>query len=75
MRKQSLDFLVQRVQKIDLRSEQEEIIKHYRERRRRRILQVECAGEFAPSAKLRDIIIIAQEQDHEIDLKDTVGLR
>jgi bacterioferritin len=72
MMKQSLDFLVQRVQEIDLRAEQEEIIKHYRERRR--ILQVECAGEFAASAKLRDIII-AQEQDHEIDLKDTVGLR
>jgi bacterioferritin len=71
MMKQSLDFLVQRVQEIDLGSEQEEIIKHYREKT---ILQAECAGEFAPFAKLRNIII-AQEQDHEIDLKDAIGLR
>jgi bacterioferritin len=53
---------------IDLRAEQE-TIKNYRER----ILQAERAGEFALSAKLRDII--AQEQDHEIDLKDALGLR
>ena len=75
MMKQSLDFLGQRVQEIDLRAEQEEIINHYREKRKR-IIQVECAGEFAPSAKLREIIItIEQEQDYEIDLKDAVGLR
>jgi bacterioferritin len=53
---------------IDLRAEQE-TIKNYRER----ISQAERAGEFALSAKLRDII--AQEQDHEIDLKDALGLR
>lgn len=71
--KQSLDFLVQTGQEIDLRAEQEEIIKHYRERRR--ILQVGRAGGFASSAKLRDTII-AQEQDHEIeDLRGAVGLR
>lgn len=52
---------------IDLRAEQE-TVKNYRER----ILQAERAGEFALSAKLRDII--AQEQDHEIDLKDALGL-
>jgi bacterioferritin len=53
---------------IDLRAEQE-TIKNYRER----IRQAEQASEFALSAKLRDII--AQEQDHEIDLKDALGLR
>jgi bacterioferritin len=53
---------------IDLRSEQE-TIKHYRER----IRQAEAAGEFALSETLRDIIV--QEQDHEIDLKDALGLR
>jgi bacterioferritin len=53
---------------IDLRAEQE-TIKNYRER----ITQAERAGEFALSEKLRDII--AQEQDHEIDLKDALGLK
>ena len=53
---------------IDLRAEQE-TIKNYRER----IRQAEQASEFALSAKLREII--AQEQDHEIDLKDALGLR
>jgi bacterioferritin len=53
---------------IDLRAEQETIT-NYRER----IFQAERAGEFALSEKLRDII--AQEQDHEIDLKDALGLR
>jgi len=53
---------------IDLRAEQE-TIKNYRER----IQQAEKAGEFALSEKLREII--AQEQDHEIDLKDALGLR
>ena len=46
-----------------------ETIKNYRER----IRQAERAGEFALSEALRDII--AQEQDHEIDLKDALGLR
>lgn len=53
---------------IDLRAEQE-TIKSYRER----IFQAERAGEFALSETLRDII--AEEQDHEIDLKDALGLR
>ena len=53
---------------IDLRAEQD-TIKNYR----KRIRQAELAGEFALSEALRDII--AQEQDHEIDLKDALGLR
>lgn len=53
---------------IDLRAEQE-TIKNYRDR----IRQAEAAGEFALSEKLRTII--AQEQDHEIELKDALGLR
>ncbi|MGZ5510829.1 MAG: ferritin-like domain-containing protein [Nitrososphaeraceae archaeon] len=53
---------------IDLRTEQE-TIKNYRER----IRHAELAGEFALSETLREII--QQEQDHEIDLKDALGLR
>ena len=53
---------------IDLRQEQD-TIKNYRER----IRQAERAGEFALSEILRGIIV--QEQDHEIDLKDALGLR
>ncbi len=53
---------------IDLRAEQE-TIKNYRER----IHQAERSGEFALSEILRSIIV--QEQDHEIDLKDALGLR
>jgi bacterioferritin len=53
---------------IDLISEQD-TIKNYRER----IRQAERAGEFALSETLRGIIV--QEQDHEIDLKDALGLR
>jgi uncharacterized protein YutE (UPF0331/DUF86 family) len=70
MMKQSLDFLVQTAQDIYLRAEQEEIIKHYLERRR--ILQAERVGEFTLCAKLRDIIT---QQDHEIDLRNAVELR
>jgi hypothetical protein len=36
-------------------------------------IEVKLPGEFALSEALRDII--AQEQDHEIDLKDSIGLR
>jgi hypothetical protein len=36
-------------------------------------IKVKLPGEFALSEALRDII--AQEQDHEIDLKDSLGLR
>jgi len=53
---------------IELKQEQE-TIKHYRER----IHQAERSGEFALSEALRDIIV--EEQDHEIDLKDALGLR
>ena len=53
---------------IDLKSEQE-TIRSYRDR----IRQAESAGEYALSEKLRGII--AQEQDHEIDLKDALGIR
>jgi bacterioferritin len=53
---------------IDLKAEQD-TIKAYRER----IRQAEQAGEFALSEVLRKII--AQEQDHEIDLKDALGIR
>jgi bacterioferritin len=53
---------------IDLLQEQE-TIKKYKER----IKQAESSGEFALSEALRDII--RQEQDHEIDLKDALGLR
>ena len=37
------------------------------------ISRVCSVGEFALSETLRDII--AEEQDHEIDLKDALGLR
>jgi bacterioferritin len=57
-----------RMLEIDLNQEQE-TIKNYRER----IRQAEKYGEFALSEALRDIIV--QEQDHEIDLKDALGLR
>lgn len=53
---------------IDLKSEQE-TIRNYRDR----IRQAETAGEYALSEKLRSII--AQEQEHEMDLKDALGLR
>jgi bacterioferritin len=57
-----------RMLEIDLRGEQE-TIQNYRER----IRQAEAAGEYALSEALRDII--AEEQDHEVDLKDALGLR
>jgi len=57
-----------RMLEIDLNDEQV-TIKNYRER----IRQAEAAGEYALSEALRKII--AQEQDHEIDLKDALGLR
>ena len=53
---------------IDLKSEQE-TIRNYRDR----IRQAESAGEYALSEKFRGII--SQEQGHEIDLKDALGLR
>jgi len=48
---------------------EQETIRNYRER----IRQAERSGEFALSEALRDIIV--QERDHEIDLKDALGLR
>jgi bacterioferritin len=57
-----------RMLEIDLKDEQV-TIKNYRER----IRQAEAAGEFALSEALRRII--SQEQDHEIDLKDALGIR
>ena len=57
-----------RMLEIDLKQEQE-TIKNYRDR----IRQAERSGEYALSEALRDIIV--QEQDHEIDLKDALGLR
>jgi bacterioferritin len=57
-----------RMLEIDLKAEQD-TIKNYRER----IRQAERAGEFALSEVIRKII--AQEQDHEIDLRDALGLR
>ena len=51
---------------IDLKAEQD-TIKNYR----KRIQQAERSGEYALSEVLRGII--AQEQDHEIDLKDALG--
>ena len=57
-----------RMLEIDLKDEQN-TIKNYRQR----IQEAESAGEYALSEALRKII--AQEQDHEIDLKDALGLR
>jgi bacterioferritin len=53
---------------IDLKAEQDTI-----ENYRKRIGQAERAEEYALSEILRKII--AEEQDHEIDLKDALGLR
>jgi bacterioferritin len=53
---------------IDLKAEQD-TVKNYRDR----IRQAETAGEFALSEKLRQII--AEEQDHEIDLRDALGMK
>ncbi|MDI1319056.1 MAG: ferritin-like domain-containing protein [bacterium] len=53
--------------RFDLRNEQE-TIGHYRER----ILQAEAMGEYALSEVLRKII--AQEQEHLMDLADALGI-
>ena len=52
---------------VDLRDEQV-TNKNYRQR----IREAEAAGEFALSEALRKIIL--QEQDHEIDLRDALGM-
>ena len=53
--------------RFDLENERE-TVNHYRQR----IRQAEALGEFALSEVLRGIIV--QEQEHEIDLADALGL-
>jgi bacterioferritin len=53
--------------RADLENERETIA-HYRQR----IRQAEAMGEFALSEILREIIV--QEQDHEMDLCDALGI-
>ncbi|MDQ6632530.1 MAG: ferritin-like domain-containing protein, partial [Verrucomicrobiota bacterium] len=53
--------------KFDLENEQVTVANY-----RRRIRQAEAMGEFALSETLRDIIV--QEQEHEIDLADALGI-
>jgi len=53
--------------RADLENERE-TVSHYRER----IRQAEAMGEFALSESLRSIIV--QEQEHEIDLCDALGI-
>jgi bacterioferritin (cytochrome b1) len=61
--KQSLDFSVQMLLDIDLRSEQQTMY-HYRVM----IIQVGHKAEFVRSAKL--INVVTQEQRHEVGLND-----
>ena len=53
--------------RADLENERE-TVSHYRER----IRQAEAMGEFALSESLRDIIV--QEQEHEMDLCNALGI-
>jgi bacterioferritin len=53
--------------RADLENERQTVA-HYRQR----IRQAEAMGEFALSETLREIIV--QEQDHEIDLSDALGI-
>ncbi len=53
--------------RADLENERE-TVKNYRQR----IRQAEALGEFALSEALREIIV--QEQEHEIDLSDALGI-
>jgi bacterioferritin (cytochrome b1) len=64
---QSFDFLAQPLSDNGLRAEQE-TMEHHRET----ILQTEHAAEFVQAAKLMDVV--AQQERHEADLKDTLGL-
>jgi bacterioferritin len=64
---QSSDFLAQPLLDNGLRAELE-TMEHYRET----ILRAEHAPEFVRSAKLIDII--AQEERHEVDLKNALVL-
>ena len=65
--KQSLDFLVQTLLDIDLRSEQE-TMEHYSVM----IIQTGHAAGFVRSTKLTDIV--TQEQRHDAGLNDAPGL-
>lgn len=53
--------------RADLENERETVAQY-----RQRIRQAEAMGEFALSETLREIII--QEQEHEIDLSDALGI-
>ena len=53
--------------RADLENERETVANY-----RQRIQQAEAMGEFALSETLREIIV--QEQDHEIDLSDALGI-
>jgi bacterioferritin len=53
--------------KADLENERETVAQY-----RQRIRQAEAMGEFALSEVLREIIV--QEQEHEIDLSDALGI-
>jgi bacterioferritin len=53
--------------RADLENERETVAQY-----RQRIQQAEALGEFALSEVLREIIV--QEQDHEIDLCDALGI-
>jgi len=53
--------------RADLENERETVAQY-----RQRIRQAEAMGEFALSEALREIIV--QEQDHEIDLSDALGI-
>ncbi|MDB6016265.1 MAG: bfr [Pedosphaera sp.] len=57
----------QEILQADLENERETVANY-----RQRIRQAEAMGEFALSETLRDIIV--QEQDHEIDLCDALGI-
>jgi bacterioferritin len=53
--------------RADLENERETIAQY-----RQRIRQAEAMGEYALSETLREIIV--QEQEHEIDLCDALGM-
>jgi bacterioferritin len=57
----------QELLRMDLENERETVAQY-----RQRIRQAEALGEFALSETLREIIV--QEQEHEIDLSDALGI-
>jgi bacterioferritin len=64
---QCFDFLAQLLSDNGLRAE-EQTVEHHRET----ILQTEHAAEFVQAAKLMDVV--AQQERHEAELKDALGL-